>query len=472
MTGADPAQHSGHPMGHEPGMMTPSKPSPDLQPGVGKRFIEPPPIPETPPAELAIENGETGPTGEPLTLEALESIACGSNPTLLQAKAQVDGAFGKAIQAGLWPNPHFIYVGEQIGVDSMRDTDTPGEFQGAQIQQEIVTADKLDLSRAKFLERTRVAEWLAMAQEYRVLNDVRTHFFRALGRQELVKIHQELLKNAEDNLVTIREKYNYGQVPRSEVHHANVILQEHRLKFLMAENDYREAFETLTTLVGVELPVSPLVGPLEGDLTPIEWDCALARLLEESPELQAAHAKLRSDQITLKREKVEPIPNIVVEVGAGYNFESSETVGVATANVEVPIYDWNQGTVKQAEADLVRQRGEIRRTELNLRRRLAETYRRYLTAFQHVENFQKVVIPEARKAYESLLDSYKDERVEWPTVLVSEREYFQRREEYINNLIAWREAEVLIAGYLLHGGLEAPMEVTPPGHIDAVPKPR
>jgi outer membrane protein, heavy metal efflux system len=460
------------PMPHNHGEMERPKLSPELQPGVGNRFIEPPPLPESPAAQLAIERGETGATGEPLTLETLESIACGGNPTLIQARAQVDGAFGKAIQAGLWPNPHFIYVGEQIGVDSMEDTDTPGEFQGAKIQQKIITADKLDLSRGKFLERTRVAEWLAMAQEYRVLNDVRTHFFRALGRQELVKIHQELLKNAEDNLVTVREMYNYGQATRAEVHQANVVLQEQRLRFLMAENDYREAFETMSTLAGIELQVSPLSGPLEGDLTPIEWDAALARLLEESPEVQAAHAKLRSDQITLKREKVEPIPNIIVEIGAGYNFESSEIVGVVTANVEVPIYDWNQGTVKQAEADLVRQRGEIRRTELDLRRRLAETYRRYLTAFQHVENYQKVILPEARKAYETLLDSYKDDRVQWPTVLEAEREYFQRREEYINNLIAWREAEVLIAGYLLHGGLEAPMDATPPAHIDAVPKPR
>ena len=142
-----------------PGVPIPAPvPSPDLQPEVGERFIEPPPIPPTPDAELAIETGQTGPTSGSLTLKHLESLACANNPTLIQAKAQVDATFGKAIQAGLWPNPQVFYVGEQIGIDTMTDTDSPGEFQGAVIQQEFVTADKLDLSRTKYLERVHVAE--------------------------------------------------------------------------------------------------------------------------------------------------------------------------------------------------------------------------------------------------------------------------------------------------------------------------
>ena len=456
-----------------PGVPIPAPvPSPELQPGVGERFIEPPPIPRTPDAELAIETGQTGPAGAPLTLEALEGLACGNNPTLVQAKAQVDAAFGKAIQAGLWPNPQVFYVGEQIGIDSMKDTDTPGEFQGALVQQEFVTADKLDLSRSKYLERTKVAEWLAMAQEYRVLNDVRLHFFRTLGRQEIVQIQQELLKNAEDQLVTVREGYNLGYHPRSEVHRVNAVLQEQRLTFLMAENDYRETFGTLMVLTGVDQTPAPLEGDLAGQLEPVEFDFALERLLTESPEIKAAQAKLRGDVITLRREEVQPIPNIVVQAGTGYNFEAVETTAAAQIRMEVPLWDWNQGTVKQAEADLVRQRAEVQRTELRLRQELYGIYRNYLTALQHARNYQDVVIPENRKAYETLLDMYEADRVRWLDVLAAERTYFLSRLTYVQNLIAWRESEVLISGYLLHGGLTAPMDVTPPGHLDAVAKPR
>lgn len=439
---------------------------PDKSP-VGQQFVPPPAIPATPPALADLQN-RADVVAESLNLAAFESLACENNPTLVAARAHVDAAFGKAVQAGLWPNPRAGYVQEQIGVKG-----TPGEFLGGFVQQEFVTADKLKLSRAKFLERTRAAEWQALAQEYRVLNDVRSHYFRTLAHQELVSVRKELLKNAEDNVLTQRERYNVGQANRAAVHVANVQLQQARLELLMAQNDYRQSWEQLVTLAGVEMAITPLDGTLEPEtFTAIEWEDALTRLMAESPELQAAYSKLRADQITLQREKVEPIPNIVVRGAGGRNYEAKDTTASLEVAVEVPLFDWNQGTVKQAEADLIRQQSEIRRTELVLRRRLSAVYRRYLTALQHVENYREVVLPESRKAYKSQLKSYKENRLPWVEALHAERDYFLLRQQYIQNLMAWREAEVQIVGYLLHGGLDAPSGPAPPGHIDAVPKPR
>lgn len=435
------------------------------QNNAGKRFLRPPAIP---PAPRAVEmNRAAAPQGQPLTLELLESLACQNNPTLLQAQGQIEGELGKAIQAGLWPNPTLSYVQEQIGVEG-----TPGEFVGGSVRQRIVTGHKLKLSRAKFLARTQAAEWHALEQQYRVLNDVRVHYYRVRGHYELVQIHRELLKSAEDNVLTARERYNVGQATRAQVHLANVALQRSRLNLLSIENDYRQSFEALTALVGVELPLAPLGTPLEGDLTPIDYQQALCRLVDQSPQLQAARSKLESDRITIRRESVEAVPDIVVEGGVGYNFETDQTVGAARVGVEVPIFDWNQGTIRQAEADYVRQQGELRRLELILKRELGRVYRDYLTALQHATNYAEVILPEARSAYELQLRSYKDNRISWDEVLSTQQQYFMLRAEYFRNLIAWRESEVQIAGFLLHGGLMAPSAPPPPGHINAVPKPR
>ena len=433
----------------------------------GKRYLLPPAIPDAPRPLNAFGTALASPSGSPLTLDELESMACGNNPTLLQARAQVEGALGKAIQAGLWPNPTLRYSAEQIGVEG-----TIGEFHGASVEQRIVTARKLDLSREKFLAQTRVAEWMALAQQYRVLNEVRLHYFRACGRQELLGVQRELLKNAEDELVTTREMYNVGQAIRAEVHQANVALQQQRLTVMMAENDYRQAFEELTAMVGIDLAPAPLATPLEGDLAPIDWEEALARLIQESPQMMAARCKLDADSVTIRREIAEPVPDLIVEAGAGYNFEADQTVGVAGLSLEVPLFDWNQGTIRQAEADYARQRGEVRRTELWLRRDLARQYRLYLTALQHVHHYRDVILPESYQAYELLLQSYKRERTAWPEVLAAEQQYFTLRKNYIQNLIAWRESEVLITGYLLHNGLEAAPQPIPPGHMNSVPKPR
>lgn len=430
----------------------------------GNKFL---PVPEIPPAPSVAWTESQHGVPAAVTLADVESLACQNNPTLLQARSQVQGIVGKAIQAGLWPNPTLIYTAEQIGV-----SDTPGEFHGGLVRQRIVTAHKLDLSREKYLARSRTAEWVALAQQYRVLNDVRIHYFRTRGRQEIVEIQRELLKNAEDAVVTFREMYNVGQATRAEVHQANIQLQRQRLNLLMAENDFRQSLEELIALTGVDLPPSTLQTPLAGELALIDWDEALYRIIEESPQMAAARAKLDADRITIRREIAEPVPDIIVQGGAGWNFVESETVGMAQVMMEVPVFDWNQGTIRQAEADYARQEGEVRRTEQLLRQQLAQQYRNYLTAVQHVRNYEEVILPEAKLAYDLQLQSYEVDRAPWTEVLTAEQDYLQHRIQYITNLIVWRENEVSIMGFLLHGGLSNPPTPVPPGHIDAVPQPR
>lgn len=407
------------------------------------------------------------PEASAMTLDGLESIAWSNNPTLTQAQAQVGAARGKALQAGLYPNPKLSYIGEQIGVMG-----TAGEWQGGEIQQEFVTAGKLRLSRQKHQARASVAEALDIAQQYRVLNDVRTHFYRTWGAQQIVGIRGELLKTAEDRLVTVREMFNVGQAKAADVALAKAALAEAKLELKMAENAARAEWEMLNAVIGCRITPAALHGDLKGDTTPLDWEAAYAEILAHSPQLVMAHHKVRSDEITVERERVEPIPNVVILGGAGRNFEAKETTYNAGAMISVPIFDRNQGTIRQAENDLVRARSEIRRTELALQHKLAERYRHYLTALQHVVRFEKTILPETRKAYEARLKAYRQDRENWPNVLAAQQKYFSRRIQYIEHLVTWRTEEAIIQGYLLTDGLMAPKGPTPPGHIDAVPKPR
>jgi outer membrane protein TolC len=215
-----------------------------------------------------------------------------------------------------------------------------------------------------------------------------------------------------------------------------------------------------------------VAGRLETSDEPIAFDEALARLWTESPQLAAARAKLVADQITVRREQAQWVPDLTFSGGTGYDFENRAGVSMAGLQFDVPVFDRNQGTVRQAQSDLMRQRSEIARVEWQLRMKLAEVYQRYLTAHQHLVEYQRVILPEARTAYRELLESYQANRAEWPDVLEAQGRYFDAQKEYVEHLEAFRVNEVLIFGYLLHDGLEAAPGPTPPGHIDAVPKPR
>lgn len=438
-------------------------------PQAGEKFLPPPAMPTDP--IIVGDMGASELQQDTFDLDSLLAMAGQNNPTLRQARLQVTSQLAKAQQAGLYPNPTLAYVGEQIFVDVDGD-DSPGEFQGGVVSQRFVTAGKLSLSREKYLKRAHVSEHLAVAQQFRVCNDVRLHFYRALAAQQRVELYRELLKTSEDASVTARELYNVGQAPRYQVRKTNIALQRARLTLQRAEHEYRGHFRELSSLVGVEIPVGSLTGTLSATEQQFSFDEALARITDQSPEVLAARAKLEADRVTIRREEVEWVPDIVVSAGSGYNFEAKETVAMADVSIEIPIFDRNQGTIRQARADYHRQEREIRRVELSLRRMLASVYQEYAMSFEHATEFRDTIVPEAKAAYKELLQSYKANRVAWPEVLDAQQDYSEMRLAQINYDEQLRRSEVLIQGFLLHDGLRAAGGPTPPGHIDAVPKPR
>lgn len=410
------------------------------------------------------------PSVDQLSLADLEKMAEQHNPTLVQARAQIEAESGQALQAGLFPNPGITYNGDLMGLPGPGNG--AGEFQGGIVQQEIILGGKLKLSREKYKARTEAARHLYDAQKFRVANDVKINFYHALGAQERVKMQKELLKTHQDRWLTINEMINLGEANLADGHQANVMLEHQKLKVAEAENDLNCTWQELTTSVGVDLPLRPLTGDLDGDAQDMGWEPTLKRLIQNSPEMAQAKEKLRSDEITLKREKRQWIPNVVLSGGAGYDPLDKGFASKANVNMGVPLFDRNQGTVQQAQADLSRQHAQVQLTELQLRRTLAHQYRNYVTAVQHVHAYKNVILPESEKRYIALLNGYRNTRTDWPTVLEAQKDFFDHRLAFINDLVEWREAETSINGFVLSGALVAPPGVNPPGHIDAVPKPR
>lgn len=110
-----------------------------LPPGVLRAVV---PLVTTAAVLASLRAADPPPAPSPaLSLPDLEALARTHNPTLVQAHAQVEAARGRAVQAGLYPNPTAGYYGQQIG-----NQGTAGQ-QGAFVSQMIVTGGKLRLNR-------------------------------------------------------------------------------------------------------------------------------------------------------------------------------------------------------------------------------------------------------------------------------------------------------------------------------------
>lgn len=406
---------------------------------------------------------------ESLTLENVEAATLSNNPTLVQAMAQVKAARAAAYQAGLSLNPVVGYEGQIDSPDGGSDENWNGGF----VSQEIVTGGKLRLSRTKWCERVGIAETNLQAQQQRVLNDVRIQFFRTLAAQQQVDIARALVANGEDNLQTHREMLNLGQTNQAGLLRAEVDLQRDRLRLKQAEFEMDHAWRSLTAMMGLpQLEMTQLSGQLAVEEVPLDWETAWGNIASASPEIQAALQKIRHDEVTVQREQAEPIPNLIASVSSIRSPIANTTETVFSVGLPLPLFDRNQGTIRQAQADLMQSHAEAQRLELDLMNRLAAKYRDYQTAWHNVAEYQEVMLPKARQAYDLLHESYKKRRAAWPDVLMAQRYFLNLQAEQVANLVAYHENDIAIRGMLLSGGLSTPSAPVGAGHIDAVPKPR
>jgi cobalt-zinc-cadmium efflux system outer membrane protein len=420
-----------------------------------------------------------------LGLADFERIAMQRNPTLRQAAAQVDATMSRSFQAGLYPNPTVGYVQEQIGTlgevtptasgIATRGRGTPGELVGGFFQQEIVTGGKLRLSRAKFAEEANAARWQAEAQAFRVLGGVRVHFFEVVAAQRLIQIQRDLARINDDAVRTTEDLVNVGQANEPDLLQAKVEGRRARVALRNAQNHYRGSWENLVAVVGApELrPTTVDDRPLDAMSAPIDFEATLADLLHRSPEVLAAVSEIRRSEIMVRRERVEPIPNVTVQavVGRNYEFNNLTTAGVQLS-IPLPIFNRNQGTVREALSDLARDHAELDRVVLSLRQRLADVTTRYNDALQSVEDYRSETLPMARRAYEVQSANFRQRRAAWPQVLVAQRTYVDLNKDYVQSLLELRKAEVEIGGMLLVDGLSTPAAPTSQGHIESVPTPR
>jgi len=172
------------------------------------------------------------------------------------------------------------------------------------------------------------------------------------------------------------------------------------------------------------------------------------------------------------REKVEPIPNLILQVDNGYSFLEQGYATNYFVGAVVPLWNRNQGTIFQAQSDLAQARTNVRRIALELENRLADVFAQYNTAQVTVQEYRDEILPRAEQATQLLERAYRERRAAWPQVLVAQRNWTQLSVDYVHALFELRRREVEIRGLLMVDGLSVPEGPNELGHLNATPQPR
>lgn len=388
-----------------------------------------------------------GPT--PRRLDEFVALAEQSHPRLRAARAAVEAARGKAVQARLYPNPMLAGSSPQIAGSN-------SQWNGY-ITQDIVTAGKLRLSQQAALREVQKAEYELIRTRFEVLTGVRGGFYGLLVAQRRAEIYQLLLGIAKRSYEIGSELAEAGEATKADVLFWSVERDRAEVRLLNASVFIETGRRELVAAIG--LPRADLE-TIEADLFHELPDFDLKPLQEAIVSRNAAPRAVESDiaraQWALERAVVEPIPNI--NVMGGYQRQVDfppQNQGLMQVMLEVPLFDRNQGNIRSARADIASSRAQLRSVELDLATRAAQTIATYRTSQRLVDWYEEYILPKARETVQLTQQLYARGEVNFLSLLQAQRTLTETELAYVDAQAERWTSAVTIADLLQ-------LEVFPP----------
>ena len=178
-----------------------------------------------------------------------------------------------------------------------------------------------------------------------------------------------------------------GEVPDVDAIRARLQTAARRDDLAQAQRDEAIANASLSTLLGTGITGTPAIEPLPQAINPADLDTLTAANVPRRPEFRQLEAQVRAAEADISASRGELLPRITYSVDTGFDSSSltpdilSQHRGIlATANVDIPIFDWGASWSRVRQAQL-RAKGARLQRDLTVR----DLYLQYATARQQAE---------------------------------------------------------------------------------------
>jgi cobalt-zinc-cadmium efflux system outer membrane protein len=379
-------------------------------------------------------------------IQDLIQFALEQNPKLAQAGFVIEAARGRALQAGLYPNPiisaNFDELGDRTGPKGVNTLPL--------VSQEIVTGSKLRLSQAAAMKEVDQATFALATRRAELLAAIRSAVYEAILLERRIELLEELQSISQKSVDHTNELLKAKQAAQLDVIQLEVEAERFRAELEAAKAERAGVFRRVAAVVGIkdleqirqDKDKLPFGGSLDDKLPDYELDCLRQYVLAVHPDVNSAQAGLERAKIMLQRAHAEVIPNVTISGGyvrQNQNKSDDYTVGVS---IPVPVWNRNQGNIAAAQAIIGEATREINRVENELTERVAVAYRDYAAARIRAERFA-VVRKKAEDAY-NLIVGEKNFTLTAIQRLVAQQAVAQARLEYVKSRgEAWKAASVI-----------------------------
>lgn len=292
----------------------------------------------TTPGQLALPPGASLDDG--ITEDEAIAIALWNNATFQELLADLGIARGDLIQAGLLPNPEFVYF---FGVP-----DKPFKY-AFELPIEALWLRPIRVKSAA-READRTADRLAQAG-LDLMRDVRQAYADVLLAKERVRVAEEGVKLRGRVAELAEKRLKAGDISPQEAATARIDALQAQQDAARIGYDVPVAEERLRNLMGIgplrgPLPLDPLPPPTSQTFDP---DALTESAMASRPDALAAAEAVAAVEARLRFARLGWVRLLgVADATSGKN---GHEFGPAL-RFTLPIFNWNQGNIARAEAEL------------------------------------------------------------------------------------------------------------------------
>ena len=404
----------------------------------------------TPPVEVDLIKSlpveKDGPIGE-LTLQQALELALNNSPHLAATAWAVRSAEARAFQAGLPPNPKFQAEIEEFGgSDELRSFDA-AEYTLILGQSIELGGKRKKRAHVAALERN-LAGWDYESRRLDLLRDVRQAFTDVLAAQEGLSLTEDLFILAEELLQTVEKRVEAGAASSVEKMKAEIELFSLRIELEQQKRNLGAARKRLAALWGsTSTPFTLAVGDMEL-LSSVPSEKKLVDHIASNPDIARSLVELEQREAALKLEQASRMPDVTLIGGLKWLNGIDDQAFVAGVDVPLPLYDRNQGGIREAQYEVAKAREMSRATKLTLESSLVSAHQQLLNAYRGALTLKNELLPRARESFEKTNEGYQQGRFRYLDVLDAQRTLFEAKGQYIETLANYHKAVALIESLL------------------------
>jgi cobalt-zinc-cadmium efflux system outer membrane protein len=380
-----------------------------------------------------------------LTLEQAVGLAERQHPDLAETKALIEAAEGRVQQAGKLPNPEAIARIEQAPFKG-RTLDEAEYLAG--VAQPVPLGSRLSKARqVEQLERDRRAKELEVRRRD-LRKRVHSAFATALYQEKALLTQKEIVASADKVVTTTKARFDAGDALREDLARAEMERGRAKVELRRAAAMHEQAMVALTAAISdPALSVKSLDGTLDAtfDLPTME---SLAMSLASNPTAALADADIRASNARVDLAKAQRIPDVKVELLYRRLQAEKENAFDVGLNIPLPLFDRNQGRVREARAEAAAAEARSRSTQNDLTFRLRDGHAQLTTALANSRTLKDEVLPRADTVLKSAEARYAAGDSSLSEVLPVRRDWAAVQLTYLESLRDLMQAWAALMPYV------------------------